>query len=221
MGEALNPSALSRLSQFLRPGWSRTVAARRAAAAGLVILAALAAFRSNPDGDRTDVVVATHDLQPGIRLTAGDVSLEKRLAATVPDGARPTVDDVVGATLAGPARRGEVLTDVRLLGPRLAESAGGPDARIVPLHLTDSALLDLLRAGDVVDVLASGPPNAPAGVESAPHVVATDAVVVLVSAKPAQRGPGNDRVVLVALPAATAHRVAGVALVETVTLTFH
>ncbi|MDT5173539.1 MAG: hypothetical protein QOG37_790, partial [Mycobacterium sp.] len=56
---------------------------------------------------------------------------------------------------------------------------------------------------------------------AAPHVVAIDAVVVLVSEKPAQRGPNNDRVVLVALPAATAHQVAGVALVETVTLTFH
>jgi Flp pilus assembly protein CpaB len=221
MGESLNPSALNRLSQLLRPDWSRTVAARRIAAAGLVILAAVAAFRSNPDGDRTDVVVAAHDLKPGVALTADDLSVEKRLAATIPDGARPKMDDVVGATLAGPARRGEVLTDVRLLGPRLAESAAGSDARIVPLHLTDSALLDLLRAGDVVDVLASGPPNGTAGIESAPHVVATDAVVVLVSAKPAQRAPGNDRVVLVALPAATAHRVAGVALVETVTLTFH
>jgi Flp pilus assembly protein CpaB len=221
MGESLNPSALSRLSQLLRPGWSRTVAARRAASAALVVLAAIAAFRSNPHGDRTDVVVAARDLQPGISLTVDDVHVERWLATTVPDGARPSLDEVVGSTLAGPARKGEVLTDVRLLSPRLAESAAGPDARIVPLHLADSALVDLLRAGDVVDVLASGPPNASAGNESAPHVVATDAVVVLVSAKPAQRAPGNDRVVLVALPAAVANRVAGVALVETVTLTFH
>lgn len=221
MRESLNPSALTRLSQALRPDWSRTVAARRVAAAALVILAAVAAFRSDPDGDRVGVVVADRDLAPGVSLTADDVRVEKRSATTIPDGTRTGVDDVVGATLAGPARRGEVLTDVRLLGPRLAEAAAGPQARIVPLHLADSALLDLLRAGDVVDVLGSGPPNSPAGTESAPHVVATDAVVVLVSPKPSQRGPGNDRVVLVALPAETAHRVAGVSLVETVTLTFH
>lgn len=220
MGESLNPTALNRLSQALRPDWSRTAAARRVAAAALVILAAVAAFRSDPDGVRTDVVVAARDLRPGVSLTADDVRLEKRLATTVPDGAQPGVGDVVGATLAGPARRGEVLTDVRVLGPRLAESTAGPTARIVPLHLSDSALLDVVRAGDVVDVLASGPPSA-AGGEAAPHVVAIDAVVVLVSEKPAQRGPNNDRVVLVALPAATAHQVAGVALVETVTLTFH
>ncbi len=219
MGESLNPSALSRLSRLLRPDWARTLAARRIAAAALVVLAAVAAFRSDPDGDRTDAVVAARDLSPGVLLTADDVRVEKRSAATVPDGVRSGVDDVVGATLAGPARRGEVLTDVRLLGPRLAASAAGPDARIVPLHLADSALLEMLRAGDVVDVLAAGSPDSSA--DPSPHVVASDAVVVLVSPKPAQRGPGNERIVLVALPAATAHEVAGVALVETVTLTFH
>ncbi len=219
MGDSLNPSALSRLSRLLRPDWSRTLAARRAAAAAFVVLAAVAAFRSDPDGDRMDAVVAARDLSPGALLTADDVRIEKRLATTVPDGARSGVDDVVGATLAGPARRGEVLTDVRLLGPRLATSAAGPDARIVPLHLADSALLEMLRAGDVVDVLAAGTSNSSA--DASPHVVATDAVVVLVSPKPAQRGPGNERVVLVALPAATAHKVAGVALTETVTITFH
>lgn len=54
-----------------------------------------------------------------------------------------------------------------------------------------------------------------------PRVVATNAGVVLVSAK--QKGPtsGSDRVVLVALPAAAANIVAGAALVQTVTLTFH
>jgi SAF domain len=219
--ESLNPSALSRLSQALRPNWARTVAARRVAAAALVVLAGISAFRTDPDGDRVDVVVASHDLRPGVALTASDVHVENRLVTTVPDGGQVRVDDVVGATLAGPARRGEVLTDVRLLGARLAESAAGPDARIVPLQLADSALLDVLRPGDVVDVLASGPPDAPAGAEPAPHVVATDAVVVLVSEEPEQRASGRDRVVLVALPATAAHRVAGVALVETVTLTFH
>ncbi len=45
MAESLNPSALRRLTGALRPDWSRTVAARRAAAAGLVMLAGLAAVR--------------------------------------------------------------------------------------------------------------------------------------------------------------------------------
>jgi Flp pilus assembly protein CpaB len=195
------------------------VAVRRIAAGGLVALAGIAALRSNPDGDRAEIVVASRDLHPGVALTADDVHLEKHLTATVPDGSRSDLDGVVGSTLAGPARRGEVLTDVRLLGARLAESAAGPDARIVPLHLADTALLDLVRPGDVVDVLAA--PNAGVGEEPEPHVVATAAVVVLVSPKQAQRGSANERVVLVALPASAANTVAGTGLVESVTLTFH
>lgn len=199
--------------------------ARRVAAGGLVVLAGIATLRSNPAGDYAQVVVADHDLRPGTALTVDDVRLEKRLAATVPDGARAEVGAVVGATLAGPARRGEVLTDVRLLGSRLADAAigskAGPGARIVPLHLADGALIDLVRAGDVVDVLAAPATGAPETSHAAPKVVATDAVVVLVSAKEKLQAADGDRVVLVALPARVANTVAGSALGQTVTLTLH
>jgi Flp pilus assembly protein CpaB len=215
MGESLNPSVLSRLIHDWRPDWTRTMAARRVVAAGLVVLAAVATLRSDPHGEQADIVVAARDLSPGIELTTADVKLEKRLAATVPDGAAATVDKVVGSTLAGPARRGEVLTDVRLLGPRLAQLAAGSDARIVPLHLSDTALLDLVRPGDVVDVLAA------ADDDLDPRVVATDAVVVLVSEKQKGAGAAGDRVVLVALPAHAANDVAGATLMQAVTLTFH
>ncbi len=220
MGESLAPSALSRIADRLRPDWSRTVAARRLAAGALVVLAAVAALRPDPAQARTDVVVAARDLAPGIELSAADVLLENRTATTVPDGSQQDLTVVVGARLAGPVRRGEVVTDVRLLGPRLAESAAGPDARIVPLHLDDTALIDLIRPGDVVDVLGAG---ADAGVNTdvTPEVVATDAVVVLVSPQPTGAGGGGDRVVLVALPAHDANVVAGAALVQAVTLTFH
>ena len=220
MGDSLNPSVMSRVLAVLRPDWSRTLGARRVAAGALVILAAVIALRSDPQGDRTQIVVATRDLVSGVELTADDVRLENRMAATVPDGSQLDVGAVIGATLAGPARRGEVLTDVRVLGPRLAESVAGPDARIVPLPLADSALLDLVRPGDVVDVLAAGA-DAPDGADARPQLVATDAVVVVVSEKPKGAGNGSDRVVLVALPARAANDVAAAALVQTVTLTFH
>ena len=125
------------------------------------MLAGVATLRSNPDDDRADVVVAARDLRPGAALTSDDVRLEKRSATTVPDGSQADLGAVVGSTLAGPTRRGEVLTDVRLLGSRLAESTAGPGARIVPLHLADSALIDLVRVGDVVDVLAAPANDAP------------------------------------------------------------
>jgi Flp pilus assembly protein CpaB len=201
----------------LRPDWSRTVLARRIAAGALVLLAGIAALRPDPDDDRTSVVVASRDLMPGAELTADDVRIETRSVPTVPDGSRTDVGSVVGATLAGPARRGEVLTDVRLLGRRLAESAAGPDARIVAVHPADSALIDLVRPGDVVDVVAA----AEGSTQATPHVVATDAIVVSVSAKSKAQSANTDRVVLLALPASSATAVAGAALVATVTLTLH
>jgi len=210
-----------RISASLRPDWTRTVLARRVAAAALVVLAGVAALRSDPAGDLAEVVVAAHDLTPGSALTTDDVRIEKRLATTVPDGSQPNLDAVVGSTLASPTRRGEVLTDVRLLGSRLAELTAGPGARIVPLHLADNALIDLVRVGDVVDILAAPATDARADSQTVTKVVATDAVVVLVSAKGKVRDADSERVILVALPARVANTVAGSALGQAVTLTLH
>ena len=222
---SLNPTLFSRISTWLRPDWTRTVLVRRVAAGALVVLAGVATLRSNPDNDRTEVVVAARDLRPGTALTSDDVRLEMQLATTVPDGSQADLSAVVGSTLASPTRRGEVLTDVRLLGSRLAESTAGPDARIVPLHLADSALIDLVRVGDVVDVLAAPANDAPAAGQAttppASRVVATDAVVVLVSDKQKVQVADSDRVVLVALPARVANTVAGSTLGQAVTLTLH
>jgi Flp pilus assembly protein CpaB len=218
---SLNPTVLRRISTSLRPDWTRTVLARRVAAAGLVVLAGVAELRSDPDGDLAEVVVAARDLTPGAALTPDDVRIERRLATTVPDGSQANLSTVVGSTLASPTRRGEVLTDVRLLGSRLAESTAGPGARIVPLHLADSALIDLVRVGDVVDVLAASATDSRADTQAATKVVATDAVVVLVSAKSKVQDADSDRVVLVALPARVANMVAGSALGQAVTLTLH
>jgi len=217
MGQSLNPSLPSRISRLLRPDFTRTVLARRVAAGALVILAALAAFRPDPTDEQGEAVIAAHDLSPGVTLTPDDVRLERRSAATLPEGSQDNLESVVGATLAGPTRRGEVLTDVRVLGSRLAGLTTGPDARIVPLHLTDAAVLDLIRPGDVVDVLGA----TSAAADPHPQVIASAAIVVLVSAKQKTAGAGNDRVVLVALPAPAANALAGATLVQTVTLTIH
>ena len=219
MAESLDPSALTRIRQLLQPDWTHTLRARRIAAAALVVLAAVAAVRSDPHGEHTATVVATHDLTPGVALNAADVRLEDRLATTVPDGARSDLDGILGATLASPVRRGEILTDVRVLGSRLAEAAAGTDARIVPLHLADAALLDVVRAGDVVDILTADESAELSAGTVQSRVIATEAVIVLVSARGKGPTAGADRIVLVALPAAAANTVAGTALVQSVTLT--
>jgi len=217
MGESLNPTLLNRVSRALRPDFARTVLARRITAGLLVLLAGVAAVRPDPAGAQREVVVAARDLSPGVALGAADVAVQKRPVATLPDGAQTGLDRILGATLAGPSRRGEVLTDARVLGSRLTGLSAGPDARVVPLHLSDSAVLDVIRTGDVVDVL-----GAPAAAGDArPRVVASNAVVVLVSAAPSTVGASNDRVVLVALPAPAATALAGATLVDAVTLTIH
>ena len=212
---SLNPTLPERLSAALRPDFARTVLARRIAAGLLVVLAAASALQPDPAGTYVDVAVAATDLRPGTALRVEDAELQKRSVATLPDGALTNLDALVGSTLAGAARRGEILTDARVLGSRLAGMSAGPDARMVPLHLADVAVLDVIRPGDVVDVL--GAPASEAGAR--PRMLATGAVVILVSA--AAAGHGADRVVLVALPAAAATAVAGASLVQTVTLTLH
>lgn len=223
MGESLNPTLTSRLVHGLRPDWTRTLMARRVAAAALVLLAAAAALRPDPRDGRADVVVAARDLAPGIELAADDLRLESRSATSIPDGSETDTTDLIGATLTGPARRGEVLTDIRVLGSRLADAAAGPDSRIVPIHPADNALLDLVRAGDVVDVLALSAPSGDSlggdPAEARPRVVASNAVVVLVSAK--TKDVRRDGVVLIALPVSAANEVAGASLSQAMTLTFH
>lgn len=218
---SLDPTLFTRFRQALQPDWVHSVRARRVAAGALVVLAAAAALRSEPGGAHADAVVAIRDLSPGVVVTADDVRIESRSAATLPDGTLADPTAVVGGAPAGPVRRGEVITDVRLLGTRLTEAASGPDARVVPLQLAQDAILDVLREGDVVDVIAA-PPSAP-GPDAGPtgRTVATDAVVVLVSPDPGGLAGAGDRVVLVALPAAAATAVAAASLGHTMTLTLH
>lgn len=217
MADSLNPTPLDRVWRVLRPDFLRTAAARRIAAGVLVLLAGASAVRPDPADLHREVVIAVRDLSPGITLTAEDVTLRKHPAALLPDGAQTGPASLIGATLAGPARRGEVLTDARVLGSRLAGLSAGPDARVVPLQLADTAVLNLLRAGDIVDVLGAPGPTS----DTRPRVVANGAVVVLVSPESTALGSSNNRVVLVALPAPAATALAAATLVQTVTLTIH
>lgn len=215
--EDLNPTLRERLASALRPDFARTVRARRLAAGALVLLAAASVLRPDPSGTYTDVAVAAADLRPGVALGPADVRRDRHRLAGLPDGAITDVGGLIGATVAGPVRRGEVLTDARVLGSRLAGLTIGGDARLVPVHLNDAAVLDVIRSGDVVDVL--GTPGGDS--EQTPRVLAVGAVVVLVSPGSAKPGAAADRVVLVALPRAAAVAVAGAGLLQPVTLTLH
>lgn len=162
------------------------------------------------------VVVAARDLAPGISLEASDVEVRRFPPGAVPSGASGDINDVLTHTVAGPVRAGEPITDVRLLSSRLAESTlGVPDARIVPVRLSDAGVTNLLRSGDVVDVLTVGEGDE----DRTPRVLASKAVVVLVSDQESKQR-ATDRVVLVAMSAADATTVAAASLVSALTVTF-
>lgn len=104
------------------------------------------------------VLAAARDLTGGAPLQAGDVVTTKLPPAAVPSGALRAGARVAGLTLAAPMRRGEPLTDVRLLGPSLLAALGRPGLVAVPVHVGDAAAVAHLRIGDVVDVLAGPDP---------------------------------------------------------------
>ena len=178
--------------------------ARRILAAALLVAAIVLFLRGNPSRDAATVVAARHDLSPGRVLSVDDVHLVEIPAGTVPEGAITVADDVVGHTLAGPRRGGEVFTDLAVLNPRLTAAAAGiADARVVPVRLADPKVADLLREGDRVDVLTAS--------DDTQATLATDAAVILVSAGESDRDR-TDRVVLLALPNEEAKKVAGASL---------
>ncbi|WP_424536404.1 RcpC/CpaB family pilus assembly protein [Sphaerisporangium viridialbum] len=121
-----------------------------------VVLAAMAAgsiglaMRPAP---LTEVLAAARDLRAGT-LTASDLTVVRIPEATVPDGALRPGASVAGRVLAAPARRGEPLTDLRLLGPALVD-AYGPGLLATPVRITDAGSARLLRVGDVIDVIAA------------------------------------------------------------------
>ncbi|WP_416563635.1 SAF domain-containing protein [Nocardia testacea] len=201
-----------------RPPWADGVLLRRVLAA-LCALAAVALFlRGDPAHARIPVVVAARDLPPGHLLTAADLRLASYPPDAAPDGAATDSAPLHGAVLTAALRAGEVLTDVRVVGPRLAEAATGrPDARIVPVRLADTAITEILRAGDRVDVVAAGTED-----PALAQTLAVDAAVVLVSGPPADSGNRHaERVVLVAMDARRAAVVAAASLNSALTVIFH
>ncbi len=211
----LSPTLLDRLTDLARPAWVREARTRRIVAAALCLIALALAVRGDPGSDRVPVVTLTRDLTPGSVVTVGDIRLSSLADASVPSGALRSADDAVGHTLAGPARSGEVLTDVRLLGSRLAEAAAGPDARTVPLRIDDPEVAALVRVGDRVDVLTVNGEDS-----TAPRLLATAATVVLVAPSDdarSRRGP----VVLVALAESSATQLAAASLTSALTVTIH
>lgn len=207
----LGPNVLDRLATaHLAAGNPRV----RRSVAGLLALAALVLGVHDllaPERPGTAVIAASRDLVPGAAVDDADLTEIVVPTENLPDGAVRDRADVLALTVAGPIRRGEILTDIRLLSPRLTEAVlGDSDARVVPVRPGDTAMVELLRAGDRIDILAVDDQH---GAES--RTVAENALVVVVPETVELR----NRPLLVALPADQAANLAAASLVSGLTVT--
>jgi Flp pilus assembly protein CpaB len=156
-------------------------------------------------GETVTVVTAARDLAAGAALTNEDVTTVALPKSVAPEGVLAEPEDVLGRAVSGAVRRGEPLTDVRLLGSGLLQTAGLVAA---PVRLADTATVALLHAGDHVDVLAA--PTSPDGQTSSADTVARALQVLAVPAVGDADAEGG-LIVLAATPA-TAARLAAAAV---------
>ena len=127
---------------------------RRLLAAALAAGAVLAGVRAvaPPAPDTVEVLVAARDLPSGAMLEDGDLVARDYPADLTP---ADSTGVAAGRVLAAAVRRGEVLTDVRLVGPALADAV--PGETVLPVRLPDAGMATLLQAGDEVDLVATDP----------------------------------------------------------------
>lgn len=191
---------------------------RRVLAGALLVLAACLAMRpvvvpdSAAAADGTPTVVAAHDLSPGTVLSPEDVDLRSLPKVAVPAGALRETGSVTGRTLAGAARSGEPITDVRLVGPANTRLTTGESGTVaVAVRLADPGVATLLRPGSHVDVIAAGRRTGDAPEGRRPGVVVSDVTVVTVRDAAGDSGASRKLVVL-AVPRASAPRVAAASL---------
>lgn len=170
-------------------------------AAGAVLLAVQAASPAPPPTTR--VWVAARAVEGGALVTEDVLEPRDVPPAMVPDEAVTDPAEVVGRPLAAPVTRGEPMTRSRVVGPGL--SAAYPGSVVVPVRFADAEVVDLLRTGDRVDVVA-----APDDGSAPAEVLVSDVPVVAVpTPADAAAAPGSPgRIVVLAVPRAEAASVA-------------
>jgi Flp pilus assembly protein CpaB len=202
LGAMDDPNARDAMTTAIRAIRRRLLRHRRmvtgllAAACAMSVVSVLAP--SPPD--TRSVVVASRDVAAGTILTSHDIRVVDTSASLIPDGASSTLGPFVGRTVAGPIRAGEVVTDIRLVGPALLEGYAD-DLVATPVPLAGTGLASLLATGDHVDVYA-----ATGDVGASAELIARDAAVV---ALPGETEHDRDgAIVVVAVSSTEAARLA-------------
>jgi pilus assembly protein CpaB len=170
---------------------------------GIAVLGGLNALRPAPPATE-GLWVAARDLPGGEPLTGDDVRVERLPPADLPaDALRPNAT-VIGKLLAAPMRRGEPLTDVRLLSPSLLSATDEPDDVAVPVRVADGpATLALVHPGDVVDVIAAADPGDGGPSSSSKVVVRKVRVLATPAHSDGENGESDDNAGLLIVAASS------------------
>ena len=199
MASTRDRSTLARLGRA-RQRVRRAVLARRRLLAAILTAAAVATGLhavAAPPPESVQVLVAGRDLPAGAVLGTTDVAAVEFAPGSVPDGA---TTDPVGRTLAAPLRRGEPVTDVRLVGAALTSPAD--DSVAVPVRLPDAEMVGLLTVGDRIDLIATDPEG------SGASVVAADVPVLALPQSPGGQGEQTGALAVVGVPSSAVTRLA-------------
>jgi Flp pilus assembly protein CpaB len=172
------------------PLWTRRFRRHRRIAAallaGVVVWSLSTSLRPAPPR-LVPVLVAAHDLAPGVPLTGVDVTTVELASAAVPADALAEPGPVVGHLVSFPLRSGEPVLARHVVGADLL-ARFGPGTVATPVRLSDDAAVALVRAGDVVDVIAASASD-PALAARA-RIVARSLPVIVVGASAGAGGGG-------------------------------
>ncbi len=185
------------------------------AVALLVAAAVLAIGRPPPADPGVTVLAVSRDMPAGTLLGSADVHPVRLPLA--PDGAVLDPAAVRGRSLSAAVRKGEVVTDARIVAATGPDP--GPGRVAVPIRLADPATTTLLQPGAHVAVLVVDDGGAPRRLTS-------DAVVLAVpGVQKTSAGPGagvgqGERLAIVAVPERDADALAAAALVGDIAVRF-
>ncbi|MDX6275254.1 MAG: pilus assembly protein CpaB [Frankiales bacterium] len=179
---------------------------------GVAVVAGLHAVQ--PPGARlVPVVAASHSLHGGSALTLDDLAVVRVPPAAVPEGALSVRSQAIGQVVAGPLRRGELLTDTRLLGRALLDAIT-PGSVAVPVRIADADSVALVRVGDRVDLVAVPSEG------GAARAVGVDLTVITVP-PPTQSGLGEGALIVVAASRTVAAGLAAASATDRVSVLVH
>lgn len=142
----------TRAANFIR--WHRRSLA--AVAAAVAVLATLTVIAPT-DAKTVPVLVAAADLPAGQRLSAADLRVAQYPPTLVPSGAASTPDDLIATVLVGATPRGTPLGQYSIV-----DASRLPEGRLlVPVRVDDTAVMSLLRVGDLITVIGSDDAGTP------------------------------------------------------------